>query len=103
MPTYQAMFRTLIDLIAPRPGEAILEIGCGAGSLVRLLAERLGEANPITAADVNPFLLHEAEQLAKAEGLAARIRFTEGNAEALARISHTGEVHRGPESEKIEL
>jgi SAM-dependent methyltransferase len=83
MSTYRAMFRTLIDLIAPCPGEAILEIGCGAGSLVRLLAERLGEANPITAADVNPFLLHEAEQLAKVEGLAGRIRFTEGNAEAL--------------------
>ncbi|HYZ42958.1 MAG TPA: methyltransferase domain-containing protein [Stellaceae bacterium] len=83
MPTYQAMFRTLIDLIGPRPGEAILEIGCGAGSLVRLLAKRLGDANPITGADVNPFLLHEAAQLAEAEGVAGRIRFTEGNAEAL--------------------
>jgi len=83
MPTYRAMFRTLIDVIAPRPGETILEIGCGAGSLVRLLAQRLGTANPITAADVNPFLLHEAKQLAKAEGLAGAIRFNEGNAEAL--------------------
>ena len=83
MPTYQAMFRTLIDLIAPRSGEAILEVGCGAGSLVRLLAQRLGDANPITGADVNPFLLREAAQLAEAEGLAGLIRFTEGNAEAL--------------------
>jgi SAM-dependent methyltransferase len=83
MPTYRAMFRTLVDLIAPRPGEAILEVGCGAGSLVRLLAQRLGDANPITGADVNPFLLREAAQLAEAEGLAGLIRFTEGNAEAL--------------------
>lgn len=83
MPTYQAMFRTLIDVIAPRPGEAILEIGCGAGSLVRLLARRLGNANPITAADVNPFMLHEAAQLAEADGLSGVIRFTQGNAEAL--------------------
>lgn len=83
MPTYQAMFRTLIDVIAPRPGEAILEIGCGAGSLVRQLAQRLGNTSPITAADVNPFLLHEAEELAAAEGTAGAIRFTEGNAEAL--------------------
>ena len=60
MPSYRAMFRNLIDVMAPRPGEAILEIGCGAGSLVRLLARRLGTANPITAADVNPFLLREA-------------------------------------------
>jgi len=83
MPTYRAMFRTLIDLIAPRSGEAIIEVGCGAGSLVRLLAQRLGDANPITGADVNPFLLREAAQLAEAEGLAGLIRFTEGNAEAL--------------------
>ena len=83
MPTYRAMFRTLTDFIAPRPGETILEIGCGAGSLVRLLAQRLGHANAITAVDVNPFLLEEAAQLAEAEGLAGTIRFTEGNAEAL--------------------
>ncbi len=89
MPTYQAMFRTLIDQIGPRRGEAILEIGCGAGSLVRLLARRLGNANPITAADVNPFLLREAAQLAEAEGLAGLIRFTEGNAEALPFEDHS--------------
>ena len=83
MPSYRAMFRSLIDVIAPRPGEAILEIGCGAGSLVRLLAQRLGSANPITAADVNPFLLHEAAQLAEAEGLGGAIHFRQGNAEAL--------------------
>ncbi len=83
MPTYQAMFRTLIDQIGLQSGEAILEIGCGAGSLVRLLARRLGDANPITGADVNPFLLREAVQLAEAEGLGELIRFTEANAEAL--------------------
>jgi SAM-dependent methyltransferase len=83
MPTYQAMFRTLIDVIAPRPGEPILEVGCGAGSLVRLLARRLGNANPIAAVDVNPFLLREAELLAEAEGLSRAIQFALGDAEAL--------------------
>ena len=83
MPTYRAMFRTLIDVIAPKPGETILEVGCGAGSLVRLLARQLGKGNPITAADVNLFLLGEAAQLAESEGLAGTIQFTKGNAEAL--------------------
>ncbi|HEY3909146.1 MAG TPA: methyltransferase domain-containing protein [Stellaceae bacterium] len=83
MRSYQAMFHALIDRIAPRPGEAVLEVGCGAGSLVRLLARRLGDANPITAADVNPFLLREAAALAAADGLAELIHFTRGNAEAL--------------------
>lgn len=83
MRSYQAMFDALIDRIAPRAGEVILEVGCGAGSLARLLARRLGAANRITAADVNPFLLSEASALAAADGLADAIDFTRGNAEAL--------------------
>ncbi|HZX83365.1 MAG TPA: methyltransferase domain-containing protein [Reyranella sp.] len=82
-PTYQAMFRTLVDLMAPRQGEAILDVGCGAGSLDRLLARRLGAANAITAIDTNPFLLREAQALAKADGVDGLIRFVPGNAEAL--------------------
>src|SRR5882757_9672369 len=82
-PTYQAMFRTLIDLMAPKPGEAILDVGCGAGSLDRLLARRLGDSNPITAVDVNPFWLREAEALAAEDGVADIIRFLPGNAEAV--------------------
>lgn len=83
MPTYQAMFRTLVDLMQPQPGESFLEVGCGAGSLVRLLARRLGSANPITAADANPYLLREAAALTAAQDLDGRIRFTHGNAETL--------------------
>jgi SAM-dependent methyltransferase len=82
-PTYRAMFRTLIDLMAPAPGETILDVGCGAGSLDRLLARRLGSASAITAIDTNPFLLSEAASLAKAAGLEALLRFAPGNAEAL--------------------
>jgi SAM-dependent methyltransferase len=82
-PTYQAMFKTLIDLMAPRPGEAILDVGCGAGSLDRLLAGRLGKANAITAIDTNPFLLREAQALAKEDSVDDLIRFAYGNAEAL--------------------
>ncbi len=82
-PTYQAMFRTLIDLMAPAPGEAILDVGCGAGSLDRLLARRTGSANAITAVDTNPFLLSEAAALATAESLDGLIRFAPGDAEAL--------------------
>jgi SAM-dependent methyltransferase len=82
-PSYRAMFSTLVDYLAPDAGESILEVGCGAGSLVRLLARRLGENNPITGADLNPFLLREAGLLAAGEGLGHRIRFVEGNAERL--------------------
>ncbi len=81
-PSYRGMLRSLFDLIAPTPGEAILDIGCGSGALDRLLARRYA-ANPITATDVNPFLLREATALAEADGLAERVTFREANAETL--------------------
>src|SRR5215469_15106604 len=83
VPTYQTMFRNLIDIIAPAPDENILDVGCGAGSLDPLLAQRLGRTNRITAVDMNPFYLKEAEALAAEEGLAGEIHFLPGSAEAL--------------------
>ncbi len=83
MPTYRAMFSNLIDLMMPKSGEAILDVGSGAGSLDRLLAHRLGPENPITTVDASPYLLREAAALAAEDGLAGRIDFTPGNAEAL--------------------
>jgi SAM-dependent methyltransferase len=80
-PSYRAMFRGLVDAMAPRPGEAILDVGCGAGSLDRQLAGFVD--NPITAIDPNTFLLREAAALAEAEGIGGRIDFRPGNAEAL--------------------
>lgn len=80
-PSYRAMFRSLVDAMAPQPGEAILDIGCGAGSLDRQLARLV--PNRITAIDPNTFLQGEAAALAASEALADRIEFRPGNAEAL--------------------
>lgn len=81
MPSYRAMFRSLVEAMAPQPGEMILDVGCGAGSLDRQLARLVD--NPITAIDPNAFALSEAAALAEAEGLGGRIAFTPGNAVAL--------------------
>jgi SAM-dependent methyltransferase len=80
-PSYRAMFRGLVDAMAPCPGEAILDVGCGAGSLDRQLAGIVD--NAITAIDPNTFLLREAAALAGAEKIGGRIDFRPGNAEAL--------------------
>jgi SAM-dependent methyltransferase len=86
-PTYQAMFRTLVDLMAPQDGSRILDVGCGSGALDRLLAARLGQAARIDAIDVNPFLLREAADLAKE--FAGRIRFAPASALALPFADQT--------------
>jgi ubiquinone/menaquinone biosynthesis C-methylase UbiE len=82
-PSYQGMIRTLFDVMAPQPGEIFLDVGCGSGALDRMLARRFGATNAITATDLNPFLLREAQTLAAAEGLGGAIRFLPANAEAL--------------------
>jgi SAM-dependent methyltransferase len=82
-PSYAGMINTLFDEIAPAAGDTILDVGCGSGALDRLLARRFGGGNPITATDVNPFLLREAAALAAEDGVADRITFRNGNAERL--------------------
>lgn len=82
-PSYAAMINGLFDEMAPAGGDSILDVGCGSGALDRLLARRFGGANPLTATDVNPFLLREAAALAAEDQLAERITFRQGNAERL--------------------
>jgi SAM-dependent methyltransferase len=82
-PSFRGMAQTLFDAMSPQPGERILDVGCGSGALDRLFARRYGSASPLTATDVNPFLLREAISLAIGERLDATIRFCEANAEAL--------------------
>lgn len=80
---YLRVVGNLIDAAQLRPGEAILEVGCGTGVLDRWLAHRTNGANRIVAVDINRFLLQEAMALARQEGLEHRIEFHEGSATAL--------------------
>ncbi len=82
-PSYAGMVATMLEVMAPESGETVLEVGCGSGAVTRLVSRRRGEANPITAVDINRYLLREAAVLVEEEGLAQRITFREGNAERL--------------------
>lgn len=82
-PSYAGMLYTMFDVIAPAAGGAILDVGCGSGALLRLLARRLDESHGFTGVDLNPYLLREAAVLAQEDGLGSRISFGEGNAEHL--------------------
>jgi ubiquinone/menaquinone biosynthesis C-methylase UbiE len=80
---YLGVVRHLIEAVHLQPGETILDVGCGSGVLDRWLARHTGGAHHIVAVDIHRTLLREAAALAAKEGLADRIEFRDGNAEAL--------------------
>ena len=80
---YQNMVQRVMEAVHPRPGEVILDVGCGSGVLDRWLARSTAQANRIIGVDRNRYLLREAMALAMQEGVADMIAFQEGDAEAL--------------------
>ena len=48
-----ALTKDLLDLAAPRPGERVLDIGCGAGTTGLELASRVGPGGHALGADVS--------------------------------------------------
>ena len=82
-PGYLRGVRMHVDEIDIRPGETVLDVGCGPGSLDRWLARYTKGANPITSVDINGYFLREAAAIAKAEGVDDIITFGPGNAEDL--------------------
>ncbi|HEX3538536.1 MAG TPA: class I SAM-dependent methyltransferase, partial [Stellaceae bacterium] len=80
---YMRVVRAVLDAVAIRPGEAVLEVGCGSGVVMRELARRTAGANRLTGRDMNPYFLGVARELARREGLDHLIEFGEGRAETL--------------------
>ena len=68
-PGYLRVVRGVVDEVGLQPGQRVLEVGCGAGTVARWLARYTGKRNPIVGADINPYLLREAGRLAVSEGL----------------------------------
>jgi len=90
--TYLGLVRTVLDLVQIRPDEVILEVGGGSGVVLREIARRTAGANSIIDIDINPYLLREAASLAKRSGLAERMTFQEGSAEAIPLAADSVDV-----------
>jgi len=74
----------LLERAAPRPGERALDVGCGCGTTALVLAERVGTAGHVLAADVSrPMLDHARARAAAAHGEArAPVEWLEADASA---------------------
>lgn len=71
----------LLSLAAPRPGERVLDIGCGSGETTLVLAEAVGEGGDVLGVDVSRPLLAIAET--RAEALDSTAEFLEADAAEL--------------------
>ena len=67
--------------LAPRPGEAILDIGCGCGQTTVALAEKVGSAGSVVAADISRPMLEMARRRPLPDG-AARPVLRESDAQS---------------------
>jgi ubiquinone/menaquinone biosynthesis C-methylase UbiE len=71
------------EMLAPAPGEEILEVGCGSGVLCRMIAPRLQPGGCVVGIDISAQFLHEARKYAFQQGLDGQIEFECGAGESL--------------------
>ena len=55
--------RSLVDLADPKPGERLLDIGCGTGAAARYAAEIMPETGAVAAIDLNAGMIAHARAL----------------------------------------
>jgi ubiquinone/menaquinone biosynthesis C-methylase UbiE len=80
---YLEVVQKVVEESRLQPGEKVLDVGCGPGSLDRWLAYHTGKANPITGVDPSTYLLQEAAALVKSEGLESVVQFQEASGDFL--------------------
>ncbi len=69
-----------LELLAAKPGERILEIGCGTGHSTISLATSVGDNGHVDALDLSPKMIRQAEANVHAMELQSRVRFIVGDA-----------------------
>lgn len=70
----------LVCLAALRPGERVLDVGCGTGTVARLASQQVGPSGSVTGLDINSGMLAVARSIAPAD---MSIEWYEGSAEAM--------------------
>jgi SAM-dependent methyltransferase len=87
---WQALRQTTADLAQLQPGESVLDVGCGTGTLALIAKQRVGRAGRVCGIDPSVQMIARARRKAAHRGLA--IDFQPGVIERLAFPDHTFDV-----------
>jgi SAM-dependent methyltransferase len=74
-----------LALAAPRPGETVLDIGCGSGTTTLLLAEAVAPGGQVTGIDLSGPMLALARDRARQTGSSARFVEADASVHGFAR------------------
>jgi len=77
----RALRERLVDLARLVPGEVVLDVGCGTGSLAIVAKRRVGDTGEVHGIDAAPEMIAQATRKAAKAGLL--VAFQAGRAEAL--------------------
>jgi ubiquinone/menaquinone biosynthesis C-methylase UbiE len=78
----------LVDALAPRPGERILDVGCGGGAALLPLGRATGPAGSVTGIDLSPAMVEVARAAAQQAGLTADVRVGDASEPDLPAASY---------------
>ncbi|HZS47864.1 MAG TPA: methyltransferase domain-containing protein [Blastocatellia bacterium] len=81
MEPVQEVKRRTIELLDVREGEHILDVGCGLGDVVQMIAKKVGQSGQVVGIDQSEIMLAEAKRRASDSGLP--IEFKPGRAQQL--------------------
>ncbi len=74
-----------------RPGDRVLDIGCGPGLFTRAIARRVGDSGNVIAVDIQEEMLHLLEENARREGLSSRILLHKAEPDSLG-LAEAGSI-----------
>lgn len=75
-----------LDLVSLKPGESVLDIGCGTGTLAIAAKRRIGHGGRVCGVDASPEMLARARK--KADKAGVEVTFERGIVEALPFPDH---------------
>jgi SAM-dependent methyltransferase len=72
----------LLDELKPQPGQAVLDVACGPGTVTRRAALRVGTSGRVTGSDLSPAMLELARSKVSLDS-SASIDYVESSADSL--------------------